>query len=230
MAQLKDLIVTGAARVIGPIYGTLKGNADSATKATNDGGGNNIANTYATKAVASASANGLMSSGDKAKLDGVDNGANKYVHPSYTARASGLYKFVVDAFGHVSDVVAVTKADIVALGIPSQDTNTTYGVATGSANGLMSAEDKNKLDGLAAKKVYGPFTVAASSWAVDGSRYKATIAVSGISADDIANVYFSADSVDSNDLKPYCATAAGSVSIYAEAKPTAAVTVDKIVV
>ena len=32
MAQLKDLIVTGASRFIGNIYGTLKGNADTASK------------------------------------------------------------------------------------------------------------------------------------------------------------------------------------------------------
>lgn len=44
---------------------------------------------------------------------------------------------------------AISKADIVALGIPASDTNTTYGVATTSANGLMSASDKTKLDGVA---------------------------------------------------------------------------------
>lgn len=43
----------------------------------------------------------------------------------------------------------IAKADIVALGIPAQDTNTTYGVATTSANGLMSSTDKGKLDGIA---------------------------------------------------------------------------------
>ncbi len=45
------------------------GNAVSATKATQDGNGNNIADTYATKAVATQSANGLMSAADKTKLD-----------------------------------------------------------------------------------------------------------------------------------------------------------------
>jgi len=42
----------------------------------------------------------------------------------------------------------ITKADIVALGIPAQDTNTTYSDATTSAAGLMSAADKTKLDGI----------------------------------------------------------------------------------
>lgn len=43
---------------------------------------------------------------------------------------------------------AITKEDIVALGIPASDTNTTYSVATTSANGLMSSADKGKLDGI----------------------------------------------------------------------------------
>lgn len=43
---------------------------------------------------------------------------------------------------------AITKDDIVALGIPGQDTNTTYGLASQSSNGLMSAADKNRLDNM----------------------------------------------------------------------------------
>ena len=101
-----------------------------------------------TYAVATTSANGLMSASDKTKLNGIASGANKYTHPSYTARSSGLYKVTVDAQGHVSNVSAVTKSDITALGIPGQDTNTTYGNATTSTAGLMSAADKIKLDGI----------------------------------------------------------------------------------
>ena len=71
---------------------------------------------------------------------------NNYTHPSYTSRASGLYKIVVDATGHISQTALVTKADITALGIPAQDT--TYGLASSTANGLMSKEDKTKLDGM----------------------------------------------------------------------------------
>ena len=39
--------------------------------------------------------NGLMSSADKVKLDGIATGANKYVHPPYTPKESGLYKITV---------------------------------------------------------------------------------------------------------------------------------------
>ena len=104
-------------------------------------------NAKASTAVATTDTNGLMSSDDKSKLDGIATGANNYSHPTYTAKTSGLYKITVDGTGHVSGTTAVAKADITALGIPGQDT--TYGVATTSANGLMSSDDKTKLDGIA---------------------------------------------------------------------------------
>lgn len=79
---------------------------------------------------------------EKEKLAGLNN----YTHPAYIQQASGLYKVTVDATGHVSAVEAVTKDDITGLGIPAQDT--TYVPATSEANGLMSKEDKAKLDGI----------------------------------------------------------------------------------
>ena len=158
---------------------------------TNDSGYKTTDTTYEN---ATTSTDGLMSSEDKTKLDGIATGANKYVHPSYTSKASGLYKVTVDSTGHVSATSAVAKSDITALGIPGSDTNTwialkgattsaagtagyapapaagaanrylrsdgtwtvppdtntTYSVATTSANGLMSSADKSKLDGIAA--------------------------------------------------------------------------------
>ena len=83
---------------------------------------------------------------EKNKLAGIAEGANRYVHPSYTAKASGLYKVTVDTTGHVSAVAAVTKGDITALGIPGSDTQ--YSNATTTAPGLLSAADKAKLDGM----------------------------------------------------------------------------------
>ena len=80
-----------------------------------------------------------------------DYGNTAYQHAAAkgSAFASGLYKITTNAQGHVTAATAVTKSDITALGIPGQDTNTTYGVASSSANGLMSATDKAKLDGIA---------------------------------------------------------------------------------
>ena len=100
------------------------------------------------KFVAQETGKGLSSndytSAEKTKLSGIAEGANKYVHPSYTAQKSGLYKVTVDASGHVSATTAVAKADITGLGIPA-----TYADATTSTHGLMSAADKTKLDGVA---------------------------------------------------------------------------------
>ena len=104
-------------------------------------------NAKASTAVATTSANGLMSKADKSKLDGIAANANNYSHPTYTSKTSGLYKITVDGTGHVSATTAVAKADITGLGIPAQDT--TYSAATTSAPGLMSAADKKKLDGIA---------------------------------------------------------------------------------
>lgn len=84
----------------------------------------------------------------KDKLDGIAAGANKYVHPTHTAAASGLYKTTVDEEGHVTATTPVTKDDITKLGIPAQDT--TYDEATTAKAGLMSAADKTKLDGMGA--------------------------------------------------------------------------------
>lgn len=83
---------------------------------------------------------------EKTKLGGIEEGANKYTHPTHTAYASGLYKTTVDAQGHVTAAAKVTKEDITGLGIPGQDT--TYDEATTTNAGLMSAADKTKLDAL----------------------------------------------------------------------------------
>ena len=85
---------------------------------------------------------------EKTKLEGIEDGANKYIHPSYNVYTSGLYKIATDKFGHVSSAVVVSKDDIVNLGIPAQDT--TYSDATTSASGLLSSTDKTTYDGYAA--------------------------------------------------------------------------------
>ena len=92
------------------------------------------------KFVAQESGKGLSTNdyttAEKTKLSGITDGANKYVHPSYTAQKSGLYKVTVDGTGHVSATTAVAKADITALGIPAQDTTySNMAAATASAAG-----------------------------------------------------------------------------------------------
>lgn len=82
-------------------------------------------NSKASTAVASTSSNGLMSSADKTKLDGIIS---------------------VPTGGTTGQVLKKT-ADGVAW---QADSNTTYSVATTSANGLMSSAMVTKLNGIAA--------------------------------------------------------------------------------
>ena len=70
-----------------------------------------------------------------------------YTHPAGSAVEAGFKKVGSDASGHVVLGDDVTKKDITKLGIPGQDT--TYEKATSEADGLMSKEDKAKLDGMA---------------------------------------------------------------------------------
>lgn len=127
------------------IYAKIKGSSDSYTMELLDDTTVDLSGKVDKVAGKGLSTNDYTTA-EKTKLAGIAEGANKYVHPTYTAKTSGLYKVTVDATGHVSAVAAVTKGDITALGIPGQDT--TYPEATTAKAGLMSAADKSKLDGM----------------------------------------------------------------------------------
>lgn len=99
---------------------------------------------YVTKEVGKGLSHNDFTDTLKAKLEGIAEGANRYVHPTHTAAASGLYKVTVDTLGHVTATAKVVKTDITNLGIPAQDT--TYVDATTTVAGLMSTADKSKLD------------------------------------------------------------------------------------
>lgn len=78
---------------------------------------------------------GLMSAADKTKLDGVETGANKYVHPAAHPATmiteDSTHRFATDAEKSTWNAKASTT------------------VVTTSANGLMSSSDKSKLNGIA---------------------------------------------------------------------------------
>ena len=126
------------------------------------------------------------------KLNGIAAGANKYTHPTQAmgAKTSGLYKVTIDGSGHITAVTEVAKTDITALGIPGQDT--TYVVATSALDGLLSKEDKAKLDNIAenANNYTHPSYTAKSS-----GFYKITVdatghvsAVAAVTKADITNL------------------------------------------
>ena len=100
--------------------------------------------------IATSTANGLMSSTDKAKLDGVAEGANAYTHPTYTARTGVPTANATPSFGStfsVSQPVTDGTGHVTAL--TSRTVKIPNSVASDSANGLMSSADKTKLDGIA---------------------------------------------------------------------------------
>ena len=136
--------------------------------------------------LATTTSNGLMSSSDKTKLNGIETGANKYVHPTYTSKTSGLYKITVDGTGHVSGTTAVSKTDITALGIPS--TNTTYSTATQTINGLMSSTDKKKLDGFLSASSYALKTDLTGLYKYKGSIATASLPTTGQVKGDVYNL------------------------------------------
>lgn len=98
-----------------------------------------------TYSAATTSAAGLMSAADKTKLDGIAANANNYILPAATTVLGG-----VKTTSTVTSTSGLTACPIIDGTVYYKDTNTTYSVATQSANGLMSANDKKALDGMAA--------------------------------------------------------------------------------
>ena len=80
-------------------------------------------NTKATTDTVTQTTNGLMSSTDKVKLDNIETGANKYVHPTGSS------------YRHVTDEQ-----------ISTWNAKASTALATQTVNGLMSSIDKIKLD------------------------------------------------------------------------------------
>lgn len=86
---------------------------------------------------------------DKKKLDGIASGANNYTLPAAGSTLGG-----VKTTSTVTSASGYTPAPIID-GVPYyKDTNTTYNPATQSANGLMTAADKKKLDAFGAASTY----------------------------------------------------------------------------
>lgn len=180
--------------------------------------------------VATQSSDGLMSSTDKTKLDGISSGAtvvtasgtNGYINidgtatkvylpETQTALTSGLYKITTNSYGFVTAGTAVVKSDITALGIPAQDT--TYSVATSSADGLMSSSDFDKLASIES----GAEVNVLESVSVNGSPL--VITSKGVNIDlsgyalktDITNVYKYKGSVNNYSDLPTTGLTAGDV-------------------
>ena len=106
--------------------------------------------------IASSTNNGLMSSEDKVKLDGIEVGANRTI----VDRALNIEstnpvqnKVITEALNDKADknhTHTVVNGHTVESDVPvgAKFTDTTYSVATHSKDGLMSSEDKVKIDNI----------------------------------------------------------------------------------
>ena len=112
--------------------------------------------TNTTYSTATQSANGLLSAADKKKLDGVATNANNYAHPTTAGNKH------IPAGGSSGQILRWSADGTATWG---SDNNTTYSTATQSANGLLSAADKKKLDNIAeaANKTVIDSTLSSSS-------------------------------------------------------------------
>lgn len=104
--------------------------------------------------VATSTANGLMSSTDKSKLDGIAAGAevNQNAYSKITVGTTEI------AATSKTDNITIVAGNNVTLTPDASNKkytisakDTTYPTASASANGLMSKEDKAKLDGISAE-------------------------------------------------------------------------------
>lgn len=86
---------------------------------------------------------GLMAATDKEKLDGVEDGANHYVHPSATPAAAAAVKVGNDSLGHVVLGDPLTKNDV-GLGNVTDDAQVKR-TEMASANGVATLDTNGKV-------------------------------------------------------------------------------------
>ena len=111
-----------------------------------------IAATDTTYSAATTSADGLMSSSDKTKLNGIATGAEVNQNAFSNVKV-GTTTVAADAKADTLELVAGDNVTLTPDATNDKVTiaaaNTTYGEATTSDAGLMSASDKTKLNGVA---------------------------------------------------------------------------------
>ena len=168
--------------------------------------------TNTTYNVATTSANGLMSSADKSKLDGIASNANNYSLPTASTSTLGGVK--------------------IGSGISISSGTISVANATTSANGLMSSADKTKLNNI--ENNYVPrttptaFSISTNAWTVNNSEtsefiYYADITVSGLTSNDYAEINFNRASQSIIVKDNLCAsgeTLSGKIRLFAEKIPT----------
>lgn len=89
---------------------------------------------------------GIMTTKDKVKLDGIAPNANNYSLPLAANGTRGGIQLGYAANGRNYPVQL--SGEKAYVNVPWTDTNTTYGLATSTNDGLMSRADKTKIDSI----------------------------------------------------------------------------------
>lgn len=127
-----------------------------------------------------------------------------YEHDQFTAHAKGLYNVQINEEGHVSSATAVTKQDIVDLGIPASNTDTMVKTAPNTTNTIFIAGTTQSAETTGELKVNPDASIGAdgsiTATAFHGNADSATSATSATSAGKATN------DEDGNNIKATYAT------------------------
>ena len=167
-------------------------------------------------------------------------GPNAWSMPSTLAKTGHLYSY--DWQGNATFPNGLTAKTLnghtLNSDVPAgaKFTDTTYGLASQGANGLMSAGDKVKLDGLRKPRVYQNIQVAASVWGSGAGEVGgvwtrwANIPIDGVNASMYAQVVFNPNDHQACNFASMCATYYNRVVIFAETAPGYTITIPTIIV
>ena len=103
------------------------------------------------------------------------------------------------------------------------------GEPTASSDAATKMYVDNKVNGIELPLAFGPKTVASSAWAANatysaqGYGFRASVPLSGVTADHIPDVTFAMADAVSGNLAPLADTYAGGIYIYAKEQPSATV-------
>ena len=134
---------------------------------------------------ATTSKNGLMSFTDKSKLDSIEYNANNYTHPSYEKKNGVLNTTQEPGFGGTFSISETNSSD--GTGHVTSITQKTVKIpdilATSNIAGLMSADDKKKLNGIAEGANNYTYTLPTASSSLGGVKTTSTVtSTSGLTA------------------------------------------------
>lgn len=169
-------------------------NMDIIDKALND----NVNDIEALEVICTQESKGLMSAEDKAKLDGIEKNANKYLHPTSAGNkhipsggsANQFLKYSTDGTAEWTlltkenvglGITELSNAVLVTLLTGLSTTNNATIVATDTllmALGKVQAQINNR----AMKSSIVTTTLSAASWAGTVTPYTYTLAISGVTA------------------------------------------------